>query len=94
MPAVLVNHKVADFERWLKVYEEHGAQRQQMGATASIVWQAADDPNNVFILIKGVDPAKAQAFSQSADLKERMQQGGVIGAPSFTLLADGRKFAS
>lgn len=94
MPAVLVNHKVADFDTWIKVFEEHGAQRQQIGASGSIVWQAADDPNNVFILIKGVDPAKAQAFSQSADLKATMKRGGVISQPTFTLLADGQKFAS
>ena len=94
MAAVLVNHRVADFDTWVKIFEEHGVQRQQMGATASIVWQAADDPNNVFVLIKGVDPAKAIAFSQSADLKERMRQGGVLGQPSFTLLADGQKFPS
>jgi hypothetical protein len=94
MAAVLINHRVADFAAWVKIFAEHGAQRQSMGATASIVWQAADDPNNVFILIKGVDPAKAMAFAQSADLKERMQQGGVLGQPSFTLLADGQKFPS
>lgn len=94
MAAVLVNHRVADFGAWIKVFEEHGAQRQLMGTTGSVVWQAADDPNNVFVVIKGVDLAKALAFPQSADLKAAMQRGGVISQPSFTLLADGQKFAS
>jgi hypothetical protein len=92
MAAVLMNHQVADFDAWVKVFEANGALRQQAGVTGSVVWQAADDPNNVFVLIKGVEPAKAQAFTQSAELQQAMQRAGVISQPVTTLLADGRKF--
>ena len=61
MPAVLINHRVADFAKWVKVYEEHGAEREH-GATDYDRLAGGDDPSNVFILIKGVDAAKAQAF--------------------------------
>ncbi len=92
MPALLVNHRVADFDTWLKVFAEHEAERAMIGASASIVWQAYADPHNVFILIKGVDPGQAAGFTNSAELKQRMQDGGVIGEPTFTLLGDAQKF--
>lgn len=94
MAAVLMNHRVADFDKWVKVFEEHGALRQRAGASGAVVWQAEGDPNNVFVLIKGVELDKAQAFTQSDDLKQAMQRAGVISQPVVTFLADGQKFAS
>ena len=92
MAAVLIDHKVADFDAWLPHYEAHGAARAAAGVTKSIVWQDADDPNHVFVLIKAPDLAVLRAMTQSEDLKARMQEAGVVGAPGFSFFADGRMY--
>lgn len=94
MAAVLMNHRVANFDTWVKVFEEHSALRKQAGSSGSVVWQAADDPNNVFVLVKGVELDNAKAFTQSEDLKQAMQRAGVISQPVVTFLDDAQKFAS
>ena len=92
MPAILVNHRVADFKNWLKVYEEHEPVRRAASATNSTVWQAEGDPNNVFIVIECTDLAKIKAFGQSEDLKQTMLKAGVIGMPTITVLAESFKY--
>lgn len=92
MAAMIVNHRVEDFDRWLPYYEAHGEARGAAGVTTSIVWQAQGDPNNVFILMKGASAEAFHAFTQSEDLKATMQQAGVVGAPTFSILEDGRKY--
>jgi len=92
MPAILVNHRVADFKTWLKVYEEHEPVRRAATATNSTVWQAQDDPNNVFIVIECTDLAKIKAFAESEDLKQTMAKAGVIGKPTMQVLTGGLKY--
>ena len=92
MAALLIDHHCADFGAWLPHFEAHGATRAAAGVTASIVWQAADDQNHVFVLIKHPDIEALRAFTQSEDIKQRMQAAGVTGAPNFHYLEGGRKF--
>ena len=92
MAAMIINHQVADFDTWLPFYEAHGPVRSAAGVTTSIVWQAQDDPNNVYILMKGASVEAFTAFTQSEELKARMQAAGVVGPPTFAILGDGRKY--
>ena len=92
MPAIIVNHRVADYEPWLKVFEEHASMRQAAGFSNVHVWQGAGEPNNVFIYMEGDDLAKMQAFGQSEELKQAMQRGGVVSQPQYTLLDNGHKY--
>ena len=92
MPAVMIEHKVADFDTWLAAYETHEPMRKAAGETKSIVWQDADDPNNVIALIKFASLDQARAFSSSADLKDAMQQAGVAEQPTLYFLDNPRKY--
>jgi hypothetical protein len=42
-----------------------------------------DDSNMVLVAVKVDDIAKAKAFAKDPSLKKAMQEGGVIGAPTF-----------
>jgi hypothetical protein len=92
MPAVIVNHRVADFDAWLKLFESHSPTRQAAGFFNTAVWQAAGDPTNVFIYMENNSLAAMQAFGASEDLQQRMAEGGVIGAPQIHALDAGRSY--
>lgn len=92
MPAVIVNHRVADFAAWLEVFEAHAAVREAAGFFNTRVWQAAGDPSSVFICMENNSLAAMQVFGASDELRDRMRSGGVIGTPQFTLLDSVRNY--
>ena len=90
MAAVLVNHTVNDYNSWLKAFEAHEPARREAGVKAAAVWQAADNPNNVFILMEYENRERIERFAASEDLKQAMLQAGVKGAPAITHLGEVR----
>jgi hypothetical protein len=46
-----------------------------------------DDPNEVIILFELEDLQKAREFSASSDLRERMQEAGVVDKPDIYFLS-------
>lgn len=81
MAKVIVQHRVADYDRWFAVFSEHGKVRRQHGATGHVVTRSVADPNNVLIVNDFATLAGAQAFATDPSLPEAMHQAGVDGAP-------------
>ena len=50
MPTMLVKVRVADFDKWKKVYDHHESTREQYGFTGHSIYRDASDPNVVVIL--------------------------------------------
>jgi len=90
MAAILVNHVVEDYNSWLKFFEEHEPARREASVQGTAVWQAADNPNNVYVLMEYGDQARIERFAASDDLKQTMQRAGVKGAPTITYLGNVR----
>lgn len=88
MGHILVRHKVADFEKWKQVYDEHRAAREAAGLENLHLWRNEDDPNEVTILFEASDLAKAKALINSPDLKESMEASGVQGQPDMAVLLE------
>jgi quinol monooxygenase YgiN len=86
MVTVIVNHKVKDFNVWLPFFEKHADARRTAGCKSARVFRNADDPNHVTVFFEVADRAKWEALGKSDDMREIMQQAGVIGAPTFTIL--------
>lgn len=83
---ILIRHKVTDFTAWKRAYEGHRGKRSEAGLTEKYLLRGVGDPNEVTILFEAGDVAKAKAFIESTDLRERMQEGGVIGKPDIFFL--------
>jgi hypothetical protein len=83
---MLVKHKVANFAKWQAAYDAHDSMRLLSGLHSYVIGRGVADSNMVFIAIKADDTAKAKAFSKSPSLKQAMQKGGVIGAPSASMV--------
>lgn len=86
MSYLLIKHRVASFEKWKPAYDKHITMRKSAGLSDVHLLRDSADPNVVVLLFKAADPSKAKSFTQSADLKEVMQQAGVIGTPEILFL--------
>lgn len=78
MPAVLIRHRVTDFDNWIQAYRRHEHVRSAAGAVGSVVGQAEGDPNEVVISIEFTDMQSAKAFMDSAELAQAMKRAGVL----------------
>ena len=87
MTHLLVRHNVADFAKWKPVYDAHLAARQKAGLREKNLLRSINNPNEVVLLFEAEDLTRAQAFSESPDLREAMQKAGVVGKPEILFLS-------
>jgi heme-degrading monooxygenase HmoA len=88
MAHILVHHKVADYGKWKPVFDSHASFRSQNGSKGGTVFQNANDPNDVFILLEWESLESLQKFSQSDNLKEAMKESGVVGMPEVYFIKE------
>lgn len=81
---MLIKHKVADYDKWRKVYDAHDSIRQAYGISHYIVGRGIDDANMILTITKINEVQKAKDFSVLPDLKEAMKEAGVTGKPEFS----------
>ena len=79
-----VQHKVADFDSWKSVFDEHGDSRKEHAAVGHRVLRRGDDSNAVMVLTEFPDRAKAEAFVEDPSLGAAMGRAGIEGAPDIT----------
>jgi len=84
--AVLVAHRVADYDSWKKTFDAHEPARKEASCLGHHINRGADDPNMIYIYSPGTDVDKVKAFVSSTDLGEVMKTAGVIGPPAVTLM--------
>ena len=83
---MLIRHKVKDFKSWKVGYDAHQPKRAEAGLTEAYLLRSADDPNEVVLLFEAHDLSRAKAFAASAELRERMQELGVVDKPDIFFL--------
>jgi hypothetical protein len=88
MAKVIVQHHVADYDRWLPVFNEHEAIRRHHGATGHSIGRVVGDPNTIVIVNDFTTLEGARAFSQDPSLPAAMAKGGVEGAPQVWIVED------
>lgn len=86
MAKVIVQHHVADYDRWFPVFTEHEEVRRRHGATGHSVNRAVADPNTIVIVNDFATLAGAQAFTQDPSLPAAMARGGVDGVPQVWIV--------
>ncbi|MDQ3694780.1 MAG: cyclase [Chloroflexota bacterium] len=93
MPAMLIRHKVTDYDAWRPVFDEHGLTRRANGSRGGRIYRGASDPNEVVILLEWDDLERARLFADSDDLRETMARAGVTDRPDIWLLEDGDRIS-
>jgi hypothetical protein len=86
MPFILLKNKVADFAQWKAVYDTHLPMRSAAGLTEKYLFRDVEDANEITLLFVAEDLDRARAFMTSPDLRERMQDAGVLDKPEISLL--------
>ena len=82
----LIKHKVKDFAAWKVAYDAHDSVRLANGLHSYVIGRGMDDSMMVIVAMKIDNLDKAKAFAKDASLKERMQKGGVVGAPEISFI--------
>jgi hypothetical protein len=88
MAQVIVQHHVADYDRWLPVFNEHEATRRHHGATGHSIGRDVADANTVVIVNHFATLEGARAFSQDPSLPAAMERGGVDGKPQVWIVEE------
>jgi quinol monooxygenase YgiN len=79
---VIINHKVKDYDVWLKAYDAEGkATREANGLIDRGISRDISDPNNVYVTFAISDLAKAKARLANPAFKKLMTDAGVMGEP-------------
>jgi hypothetical protein len=80
---VMVRSHVKDWDAWKKVYDSHVQMRTDAGLTQRVLAHTAGDNHMVTLVFAVADLAKAKAFMNSQDLKDRMKEAGTDGPPDI-----------
>lgn len=78
-----VRHKVADYTKWLAGFESADSMKAANGLHNYVIGRSIEDSSMLLVAVKADDMAKAKAFSNSAELKARMKEHGVMGKPDM-----------
>ena len=81
MFVMAIKHKVRDFTSWKSAYDSFPPTAS--GALFARVNRATDDANDVLIVTGWSAEKDANAFKLNPQLKAKMAEAGVIGAPRF-----------
>jgi quinol monooxygenase YgiN len=81
--AVVVQSKVADFDTWLRTFNDSEGVRRDAGVLGHHINRGADDPNAIGVYLAFADLDKAKAFTSSPELAARMKESGAMGPPQF-----------
>jgi hypothetical protein len=79
---LLMMHKVKDWDAWKKEFDNNKQVRIDAGLIDRALGHDIDDTHQAAIVFAVTDMAKAKAFLQSQDLKDKMEKAGVEGKPS------------
>lgn len=84
--AVLVAHRVADWDRFHQVFQDHEQSRRGAGCMGHYVHREADDPNMLYVYCPASDPDRLQTWLGSEDLRGAMANATMVGEPSITVM--------
>ena len=84
--AVLIAHRVGDYDAWKPVFDGHAQARKDASCLGHYLKRGVDFPNMVYVYCLATDADKLRAFLDSADLDETMSNAGVEGEPEITVM--------
>lgn len=76
--AVIVRHRVQDYDAWRPIFEEHGEVRRKYGGLGHQIDRVEGDPNDLIVVCMFRDLEGARAFTADRSLAEKMQEAGVM----------------
>ncbi len=81
MVTAILNHEVKDYDEWRVVFDADEERRLKAGVKMKKVFRELDNPNKITMIGKASSLEAFQSFMNNPELKEKMEQGGVISMP-------------
>ena len=88
MATMFVRHKVDDYGKWKRAYDDFASVRKAKGVTGASVHRDANDPDVVIVTHQFEDVNAATSFVDSEELKSAMARAGVAGPPEIWFAED------
>ena len=88
MSSVYIRHRVADFDAWKVAFDDHSTVRRDHGLADASLLRDDDDTSMVTIVLNTDDTARARELLASDDLRETMQNAGVVSQPEVWIASD------
>lgn len=92
MVYVLIRHRIEDFGKWKIVFNENSAVREAGGSKGGRLFRNIDNPNEVIIIFKWDSIENARKFTESEELKKRMQKAGIVEKPDILFIEESERF--
>ena len=89
LPAFMLRHSVADFDRWLEGYDGAAALQSAEGILGQAANRSIDDPSVAIVYHQAESFDTLRAFLANDQLKAKMQEAGVISAPDIQFVTGG-----
>lgn len=86
MPTVIISHKVENYKKWREIYEQDKERHSQAGLREIVAGQKTDEPNMVYMIFEASDAAKVKEMMQDEQLKDLMDEAGVISKPELIII--------
>lgn len=83
MALMIMQSKIRDYTAWRPAYDAHESSRTGAGITNGRVYRKPEDANDLVLLFDVADVSKARAWTVGEELKEVMNNAGVLGAPTI-----------
>jgi hypothetical protein len=89
LPAFMLSHTVADFDRWLEGYDEAAGLQAANGIVGQAANRSLDDPAVAIVYHQAETFDTLRAFLANDELKAKMQAAGVVSAPDVQFFTGG-----
>jgi len=89
LPAFMLRHSVADFDRWLVGYDGAAALQTSKGIVGQAANRSMDDPAVAIVYHQAESFDTLRAFLAADELKAKMQEAGVTSVPDVQFVTGG-----
>jgi len=86
MAHIIVKHSVSDPEKWKAGFENGSSMRKLAGSKSYQIFHLEEDPTAIVVLFEWDSPDNFRRFLNTPELKETMDEAGVIGKPEIYFL--------
>lgn len=89
MEYVLVRHKVEDYVKWRKVFDQYSPRRGESGFGHGKLFRSSEDRSEIYLLFEIRDSEKVRRFFEEDRFAEVMKAGGGLSQPIVSFLDEG-----
>ncbi|RPI24891.1 MAG: hypothetical protein EHM57_02195 [Actinobacteria bacterium] len=89
LPAMIIRHRVEDFDNWLARYDAAGELQQSGGIIGHAANRGLDDPSLVIVYHQAESFDTLRSFLRSDELRAAMKEAGIVSDPEVTFYRGG-----